>query len=82
MSFDVSEAELRYVCILKDRKAEEDPLLFKPMWVFTIFEWDSQMNGQDLMRMQLYVDAVNGEVYYSDPSHGQFLSSKALKYME
>ena len=85
MAFEVSDVELRYVCYsgdpdVRNKQVPTDPLIFRPMWVFTVFESDKkENNGQEFQRKVLYVDAESGELFYSDPANVYFFSNKDME---
>lgn len=71
VSYIVTGCELKYVCITHQKP---DRTVFKPMWVFVIDECknnDEYQSGMDAFpKMQLYIDAVNGNSMIYEKEHG------------
>lgn len=78
MTFDVSEVELRYICQW-DAFEFTEPLIYKPMWCFTVKNYPTSKAGMSFERVMIYIDAVTGDFYYSDPAVSQFFTSIELK---
>lgn len=67
MDFTVSEASLRYCCYYT-YEADNRVYTYRPMWTFTLKEQKDRGGSLQYLRPRImgYVDAINGDVYYSD----------------
>jgi hypothetical protein len=81
MAYDVTAAELRYLCLWDIGDLKEE-LKYHPMWCFTLEELPDVLYARYFERKTLYIDAITGELYYCDPSKGQFLSAAELKFAD
>ena len=67
MTFTVEEAALKYCCYyIAD--ADVSSYTYRPMWTFVLKEQQDRKGYLQFLRPRImgYVDAVNGDVYYSD----------------
>ena len=65
MDFTVNEAALKYCCYYTEGDTE---FTYRPMWTFMLKEEQDRKGYLQYPRPRImgYVDAVNGDVYYSD----------------
>ena len=67
MTFTVEEAALKYCCYYT-ADADVSSYTYRPMWTFVLKEQHDRKGYLQFLRPRImgYVDAVNGDVYYSD----------------
>ena len=78
LNSSVYDVQLRYCCAFKDNT--EEIRTYRPMWCFTLSDPCKGKHGSNfypLPRKMAYVDALNGDIYYSDPQRSRVERSKA-----
>lgn len=78
LSNTVYDVQLRYCCTYKDNT--RDIRIYRPMWCFTLSDPCKGKHGKNfypLPRKMAYVDALNGDIYYSDPQKSIVEKSEA-----
>ena len=81
LTYTVTEAGLRYTCVFSQLDRQHT---YRPMWTFVLDDptekrnKDIEITDTDYFpRVTAYVDAINGDIYYSNPFNQTFSSSKA-----
>lgn len=72
LNSSVYDVQLRYCCAFKDNT--EEIRTYRPMWCFTLSDPCKGKHGSNfypLPRKMAYVDALNGDIYYSDPQRSR-----------
>lgn len=63
-TYNVTECELKYCCKREDMFTKEET--WRPMWSFTLFEYNKSKLSVVLPKITAYVDAISGEVFVFD----------------